>query len=116
MVKPLIVQTAPVEASHPSQPPNADPLLGVAVNVILLPLVKFAPHVDSQLSPEGELVTVPTPAPLKITARVGPGPIDRTVVLTCLLAVTLIVVNPSGPTLVAKPLPSIVAIDWFEED
>ena len=116
MVKLLTVQTFPARVSHPTQPANVDPLLGVAVNVTVLPLTKFALHVDAQLSPGGELVTVPAPAPAKTTARIGPGPTDRTVVLVCPLAVTVIVVNPSGPTLVAVPLPSMVAIEVLEED
>jgi hypothetical protein len=41
---------------------------------------------------------------------------DTTVVLLCPLTVTTIVVTPNGPTLVAKPLPSTVAIDGFVED
>jgi hypothetical protein len=94
MVKLLTLQTFPARVSHPTQPPNVDPLLGVAVNVTVLPLAKFALHVDAQLSPGGELVTVPAPAPAKTTARIGPGPTDRTVVLVCPLAVTVIVVNP----------------------
>lgn len=118
MANSFIVQPVPAEVSHPAHPPNVDPLPGVAVNVIVLPIVKFAKHAagDSQASPGGELVMSPAPPPLKITDRIGPGPTDSTVVLVCWLAVTVIVVNPSGPTLVAIPFASMLAIEVLEED
>jgi len=47
----------------------------VAVRVTLVPLGKLATHgcgpVLAQLSPEGELVTVPVPVPGKVTVRIG---------------------------------------------
>ena len=64
------VHVCPDIESQPDQPPNVDPL-GVAVNVIV-PLGKCALHVVAQLRPEGELVTVPEPAPGKFTVNVGP--------------------------------------------
>jgi hypothetical protein len=70
------VHACPDVESQPDQPPNVDPL-GVAVNVTV-PLVKCALHVVAQLRPEGELVTVPEPAPAKFTVRVGPEPKQTT--------------------------------------
>jgi hypothetical protein len=43
----------------------------MAVNVTV-PLGKCALHVVAQLRPEGELVTVPEPAPAKFSVSVGP--------------------------------------------
>ena len=70
------MHACPDVESQPDQPPNVDPL-GVAVNVTV-PLVKCALHVVAQLRPEGELVTVPEPAPAKFTVRVGPEPKQTT--------------------------------------
>ena len=72
------VHTCPDTESQPDQLPNVDDPLGVAVNVIVVPLGKLALHVIAQPRPEGELVTVPEPAPTKLTVRVGPEPLKRT--------------------------------------
>src|SRR2546427_2498044 len=56
------------------------------------------------------------PAKLISDARTHHGRTDRTVVLLCPLTVTTIVVTPGGPTLVARPFPSTVAIDASVED
>ena len=48
----------------PLQPLNFQPLAGVAVRVTCVPGAKFAPQLDGQLMPDGELVTVPLPVTL----------------------------------------------------
>jgi hypothetical protein len=49
---------------------NAEPALGVAVRVTTVPLRKSAAHVAPQLIPAGLLVTVPVPAPARVTVSV----------------------------------------------
>jgi fermentation-respiration switch protein FrsA (DUF1100 family) len=57
--------------SQPTQLPNNDPPLGAAVSVTVLPLANWARHALAQLTPGGELVTVPDPFPRKVTVRAG---------------------------------------------
>jgi hypothetical protein len=57
----------PVPVQAPDQLANVDPVLGVAVSVTGVPLVKLALHVVPQLMPEGLLVTVPVPVPALCT-------------------------------------------------
>ena len=47
----------------PDQPPNVEPVLGVAVSVTAVPLVKLAEHVVPHVIPDGELLTEPVPVP-----------------------------------------------------
>jgi hypothetical protein len=70
----VTVHTCPVTVSQPDQLPNVDPVLGVAVSVTAVPLVKLPLHADVQLMPDGELVTVPLPTPKKATVRIGDVP------------------------------------------
>jgi hypothetical protein len=58
----------PSQLFAPLHPVNVDPTAGVAVNVICVPLAKFAEHVGLQLIPAGTLVTVPVPVPVSVTA------------------------------------------------
>ena len=74
-VRLLIVQVSPDTEPHPVHPPNVPN--GVAVSVTLLPVGNAALHrlaVLAQLSPRGELVTVPWPVPANVTVRIGPLP------------------------------------------
>jgi hypothetical protein len=53
---------------QPVQPPNVEPLPGVAVKVTVVPLLYEAEQVPLQLLiPVGLLVTVPLPVPYVIT-------------------------------------------------
>jgi hypothetical protein len=54
----------------PLHPVKAEPALGVAVSVTTVPLTKSAAHVAPQLIPAGLLVTVPVPAPARVTVSV----------------------------------------------
>src|SRR5579864_2596683 len=57
----------PVHAPlHPVKPEPAD---GVAVRVTMVPLAKFAEHVDGQEIPAGALLTLPVPAPARLTVN-----------------------------------------------
>jgi hypothetical protein len=49
----------PVPLHAPPQPWNIQPLTGVAVSVTGVPELKLALHVEPQLMPAGELVTLP---------------------------------------------------------
>ena len=53
----------PVPVQAPDQLVNVEPVLGVAVSVTGVPLVKLALHTVPQLIPEGLLVIVPVPVP-----------------------------------------------------
>ena len=57
----------PVPLQPPAHPAKVEPELGVAVRVIVEPLLKVALQAWLQLMPDGELVTVPLPAPLVCT-------------------------------------------------
>ena len=70
------VQTEALLVHPPDQPANVEPT-GVAVRVTEVPLGKLAlqlPAELAQLSPTGELATVPVPVPAKSTVRIGPPP------------------------------------------
>lgn len=54
----------------PLQPPNVDPITGVALSVTLVPLVKLNVQTVPQLMPLGALVTVPEPSPFLMTVSV----------------------------------------------
>lgn len=58
---------APFPLQAPPQPLNTDPLLAVAVNVTLVPLLNPALHVLPQEIPAGLLLTVPAPLPASVT-------------------------------------------------
>jgi hypothetical protein len=73
VVAAVIVTTQVLVPVHPPplQPVNVEPVVGVAVNVIGVPLGKLAEQVGWQLMPAGLLVTVPVPAPDSVTVSVG---------------------------------------------
>jgi len=50
--------------SQPDQLETVDPLPAVAVRMTTVPALHVPEHVDPQLIPIGELVTVPLPFPL----------------------------------------------------
>ena len=54
---------APVPVQAPDQPANVELVLGAAVSVTMVPLVKLALHIAPQLIPAGLLMTVPAPVP-----------------------------------------------------
>jgi len=60
---------APVPVHAPAQPANVDPLLAAGVSVTDEPLEKLALHVEPQLMPAGDDVTVPAPVPFFVTPR-----------------------------------------------
>jgi len=66
----IVTLQAPVPVHAPLQPANVEPESGVAVRFTTVPLEKFSEQVEPQEIPEGELVTVPVPVPLLVTARV----------------------------------------------
>jgi hypothetical protein len=51
----------------PDQLANVEPVAGVGVSVICVPLGKLPAHVVPQLIPLGALVTVPVPVPASCT-------------------------------------------------
>lgn len=66
-----IVTEPSVQSVGPLQPVKVDPVVGVAVRVTTLPLLKEARQVASQVIPVGLLVTVPLPSPARVTVRVN---------------------------------------------
>ena len=88
LVKLLMIHVAPAMLSHPAQPPNV-PLVAAAVRVTVVPVGKLPVHVEPPLNeqpkPEGELETVPAPAPEESIVTVGPVPVKQT---------TFAVINP----------------------
>jgi len=52
------------------QPAKADPVPGVAISVMAVPLSKIALHVGPQLIPEGILTTDPVPEPAGLIVNV----------------------------------------------
>lgn len=99
------VQAEPLFVHPPDQPPNDDEPTGVAVRVTVVPLGKLAlqlPAVLAQLSPTGELTTVPVPLPAKSTVRTGPPPPPVPVKQTTFAGIVPVTIAPdedSPPTL-----------------
>jgi len=98
------VQTEPLLGQPPDQPANEEPT-GVAVRVTVVPLGKLAlqlPAELAQLSPTGELATVPEPAPAKSTVRIGPPPPPVPVKQTTFAVIVPVTIAPdedNPPTL-----------------
>ncbi len=65
----VTVQVFPVPAHAPLQPVKVELVVGTAVRVTRVPLLRLALHVVPQLMPAGLEVTVPVPAPLLDTER-----------------------------------------------
>jgi len=79
----------PVPSHGPApQPVNVDPFVPAAVNVIAVPLAKFAEHVGWQVIPAGLLITVPVPFPPSVMVRLSPEPVPVSVTV-CGLPVAL---------------------------
>jgi len=80
------------ELQPEDQLPNVELPVGVAVSVTEVPLAKLALHADGQLMPAGELLTVPVPAPAKVTVSIGeppgPEPVKQTT-FACIVPVTM---------------------------
>jgi len=77
VVKLGMVHTSPDGEGQLPQVTEVEVPVGVAVNVIGVPLTKPALHVptvDAQLRPAGELVTFPVPLPKKFTVSIGQAP------------------------------------------
>jgi hypothetical protein len=73
-----MLHTSPDTLSQPDQATDVALPVGVAVNVIAVPLAKFALHIDRQLLiPAGLLLTLPVPE--TFTVRSGPAvPVEQT--------------------------------------
>jgi len=83
-----MVHTFPDVMSQPLfQVTDVEVPVGVAVNVIAVPLGKFALHVEGQLMPAGLLVIVPVPPDEMPTARSGPEPPEPVMQVTFAVAV-----------------------------
>jgi hypothetical protein len=67
----LLTVMLPVEqAASPDQPAKMEPLAATGVRVTAAPLTKLLEQLVPQLMPAGELVTVPLPAPARLTVTV----------------------------------------------
>lgn len=60
----VTVQVVLVPVQDPDQPAKVEPVVGVAVRVILVPEINLILQVLPQLIPEGELLIVPEPVPV----------------------------------------------------
>ena len=65
------MQVALVPVQPPAQPTKVEPSAEAAVRVTAVPGAKLAPHVCPQLMPDGVLLTLPLPVPLRVTASTG---------------------------------------------
>jgi hypothetical protein len=112
VVRSLMVHTSPVPStvSHPPQPPNVP--LATAVNVTVVPLAKeeLVQLTDelAQLSPAGELVTVPEPLPVKLMVRLGP--VVPPPLLVPVKQITFPVMNPVTTAPVEEIPPALVLV------
>jgi hypothetical protein len=66
----VILQVPVPEHPPPLHPANNEAEFADAVRVTAVPLLKESEHVEPQLIPVGELVTVPPPVPASVTVRV----------------------------------------------
>lgn len=97
VVKLFTVHTCPAGRQF-DQLPKVDPVLGVAVNVTGVPLVKLALHTVGQLIPPGALLTVPLPPPARATVRTGPDPPELPVKQTTLAVIDPVTIAPAEDT------------------
>jgi hypothetical protein len=70
LTAPLTVKLPLEQAALPDQPAKLDPLAATAERVTAVPLVTVVEQVAPQFIPAGELVTVPLPAPARLTVTV----------------------------------------------
>ena len=63
----IIKLQVPELVQAPLHPAKVEPVAGVAVRVTPEPKRKFELQVEPQLSPEGELETIPEPVPVFVT-------------------------------------------------
>jgi hypothetical protein len=57
----IVTTQLPTPLQAPPQPAKPQPFIGAAVKVTGVPTLKLALHVEGQVTPVGELVTVPLP-------------------------------------------------------
>ena len=69
----MLTEHEPVPEQAPDQPEKIEVELGVALRVTVVSTPKLALHVEPQLMPAGELVTVPPPSPAFVTKSEKPG-------------------------------------------
>lgn len=93
----------PVPEQAPLHPPNVEPELAEAVSVTVAPAAKLAAHVLPQFIPEGLLVTIPLPLPIRSTFNTK----SPEVPVPLKVAVTLLepdIVKPQVPVPEQDPL------------
>ncbi len=107
----MLTTQLPVPVQAPLQPAKVLPVVGVAVSVTLVPLLNAALQVAPQSIPDGALVTVPEPAPLRVKPRVKvTGGVTANEALTlcaALMLTTQLPVPVQAPLQPAKVLPVV---------
>jgi hypothetical protein len=73
LLPPIVMVHEPVPEQAPDQPVNLESLSGFALNVTVWPSSNLAEQVLPQLIRVGLEVTIPSPVPLFVTARVRNG-------------------------------------------
>jgi len=105
----------------PLQPPPDHPVKfefapGASVNVTWVPGLKAAAQVDPQLIPEGVLVTVPVPAPVRVTLNRGKTLKVATADVFCCTVITQVAATPlhapPHPVKVEFVLAVAVSVTW----
>src|SRR5437879_5838642 len=97
----VAAESVTVQAPGPEQPPplqplKVEPVVGAAVSVTAVPLVKLAAQVAPQMMPAGALVTAPLPVPALLTVSVKVG-VKVAVTVVAAESVTVQVPVPAQP-------------------
>jgi len=79
----MLTEQVPAPLQAPLQPVNVDPAAGLAVSTTVLPLAKLAEQTAPQLIPDGLLVTLPVPAPARVTFKANVGATPKVAVTAC---------------------------------
>ena len=95
----MVTEQAPVPVQSPVQPVKVEPARPAAASVTTCPAAKVYVQVAPQLTPAGELVTVPVPVPVLATVSEYVGAAAKVAVTDC----ALLIVTTQAPVLPQPP-------------